>query len=86
MIAAQKNSGISRDEWLRALEDAGISDTEDDQEALTMEELAALLGIPRQTAMHRIKKLAEMGKVKRTHKWGTNSYGRRMHYVAWRLL
>jgi len=58
-------SGISRDEWMRALQEANIP-TEDDRSAMTAAELAAMLGIDHQAANRRLKALERAGKATRT--------------------
>ena len=74
---------ISRDEWLKALTDAGV---EDDQGATTAGEFAALFGLNRLTAERRLKALEAAGKVTRTHKRSARTDGRIVTCVAYRLV
>ena len=75
---------INRDEWLRALAEAGYPQ-EDDQSALTAAEFASMFNIPRQTANDRLGKLIRCGKAVRTTKSGLATDGRRIMFVAYRL-
>lgn len=77
---------IKRDEWLKALADAGIDDTVDDQDAMTTDEFAAAFGVNRFMAEERLKKLVAAGKAVRTKKFGLTSAGKRFHFLAYRLL
>lgn len=77
---------ISRDEWLKALGEAGIHDDVDDQDALTILEFAAMFGIDRQAAECRLKKLVKVGKATRTTKRGHRADGRTFSFVAFRLV
>jgi hypothetical protein len=77
---------ITRDEWLKALADAGVDHDADDQSAVTLPEFAAMLGVTRTTAAHRMQVLVRKGKAIRTHKWCANDYGRRIQYVAYKLV
>ena len=56
-------SGISRDEWLKALQEVGI-ERENDPDALTIDEFAAMFGMARTTAQHRLERLVAAGKTK----------------------
>ena len=76
-------TSINRDEWLKAVADAGIA-SEDDQEALTVQEYAELFSIDRQTADRQLKKLEAAGKARKTTKRAA-PHGRRLWYVAYRL-
>lgn len=80
-------SGISRDEWLKALTDAGLHET-DDQEAVTVPEFAAMFGLDRQTADRRLKRLEAIGKATRVRKRApaAGRDGRMCWYVAFRLV
>ena len=76
---------INRDEWLSALEAAGMSQ-EDDQQAITVHEFAAMFDLRRFTAERKLAELVKTGKAIRTLKLTTSPSGRRMRYVAYRLL
>lgn len=76
-------TGISREEWLRALADIGLP--EDDPSAVTVQEFAAMFELDRQTADRRLKALAAAGKATRTHKRALVSDGSRRWCVAYRL-
>ena len=78
------STAISRDEWLAALNEAGISDV-DDQDALTVDEFGAMFGIDRQTADRRLKKLEAAGKAVKTRK-RCAPHGRLIWYVAYKLV
>lgn len=80
------SGGISRDEWLKALEDAGVHSTVDDQDALTMAEVAQMLSITPLAAKLRMDTMVKLGRAKATFKWGTASNGRRQHLKAYRLI
>jgi hypothetical protein len=79
-------AAITRDEWLKALSEAGYQDDVDDRDAVTLDEFAAMCRIPRSTADSRMRALVLAGKAEKTRKWGVNSYGRRLQYVAYRLV
>ena len=77
---------INRDEWLKALKDAGFEDPGvDDQDAITIGEFAKLMGVPEATASNQLRALVARGKATRTLKKAMNTYGRRVSYVAYRL-
>ena len=80
-----KSEAISRDEWLKALSEAGYT-TEDDQSAITVGEFRAMFGLTKTTAVNRLLALVESGRAVETKKWGTTPYGRRIPYRAFRLL
>lgn len=79
------SSGISRDEWLRALESAGFDDR-NDPEAMTASELAAMVGIDRQAASRRLQRLEELGQATKTRKRVTSKDGRMLFSTAYRLI
>jgi hypothetical protein len=79
------SSGISRDEWLSALQSAGIDDR-DDQDAMTPMELGEILGIDRQAAVRRLKKMVKMGKATPTRKRVHDAGGRMQSHTAYRLV
>lgn len=78
-------TSITRDEWLQAVAAAGYTE-EHDEHAITLSEFVDLFKVPRQTATGQLRRLEEMGKAVRTQKIVTNSYGRRIRYIAWRLV
>lgn len=75
---------ISRDEWLKALGDAGFSQ-EDDQSAVTLSEFAALVGISRHVAAARLGALIAAGKAIKTKKYWVNGRGIRVLGAAYKL-
>lgn len=79
------NSGINRDEWLKALNDAGLHDGTDDQDAVTAAEFGAMFGLPRLTAERRLRALEQAGKATRTRKVTRSVNGRSIPCVAYRL-
>lgn len=77
---------ITRDDWMRALSEAGINDGEDDQSALTVAEFTALIGCSsRQAAVRRLNVLEVAGKAKRTTKRSRTTDGKVIMMSAWRL-
>lgn len=76
---------INRDEWLKALAEAGYHE-EHDEQAVTLMEFAAMFGIGRTTAQGRLAALIAAGKATPTHKWGTNVRGARIQFRAYRLV
>lgn len=75
---------ITRDDWLKALDDAGITG-ENDESALTVNEYAEMMGVSRCTAFSQLQRLVRLGKAAKTYKMGTTSYGRNIRYIAFRL-
>lgn len=79
-------TAISRDEWLKALNEAGLP-TESDEEALTASEYAELMGgIPRSTANGHLDRLVRAGKAIRTWKRQIRSDGDTIMSPAFRLV
>lgn len=76
---------IRKDEWLKALSEAGMS-LESDDSALTVQEFAAMIGLSWHSAQRRLSKLAARGLAIRTRKVVHSSYGRRQVITAYRLL
>jgi hypothetical protein len=76
---------INRDEWLRALADAGYDDKTDDQGAVTVAEFAEMFGLQRNAAERRLLRLEALGKATRTRKIGPRADGKRLSMVAFRL-
>lgn len=79
-------AAINRDEWLKALTDAGCHSDEDDQQALTIREFATMFGMGRMAAEIRLKRLVDAGKATETKKWAATPDGRRRHLKAYRLI
>lgn len=80
-------TAITRDDWLRAMAEAGVSSgLVDDQEAVTVAEFALMLGCSRSTANGRLEALTRHGKAIRTKKTVLNDYGRKINGKAYRLL
>lgn len=77
-------SGITRDDWLQALGEAG-QDLQDDDQALTSMEFATMFGIARSTAMARLEALVTAGKAVETRK-RQQINGRTTRCRAFRLL
>jgi predicted ArsR family transcriptional regulator len=75
-------SGITRDEWLSALNEP----VNNDPNAITVVELAAMLQIGRTAAKERMAKLVKDGKAVRLSKIVTNQDGRRHRVPAYKLL
>lgn len=75
---------ISRDEWLKALTDV-CGTFENDQEAVTILEFAAMFGLERQAAVRRLEAMVAAGKARRTKKVVRDDYGRTRSYIAYRL-
>jgi len=81
-----KNSGISRDEWLKAMQDAQLETSEDDQGAMTRSEFAALFGYSDGTSARRLDALVKAGKARETSKRVRDTRGRSVLLRAYRLL
>ena len=67
-IAAPKSSGIARDEWLKALAEAGIEDVQSDDGSITVEDFAEMFSLARSTSARRLEALVAAGKAKETTK------------------
>lgn len=81
---------MTRDAWLRALEEAHIEvreirDGRDDQDAVTVTEFAVMFGLAYRTALTRLAALERAGKATRTRKRASAVDGRRRSMVAYRL-
>ena len=74
---------ITRDDWLSAL---ALATEPEDPDALTMHELAALCQTSRRAMEHRVKQLADEGKVTRHWKMVTNGAGHRRRVSAYKLV
>lgn len=76
---------ITRDDWLRAV--AEIGELEDDQEALSIQEYADLMGTDYINATRQLNRLAKAGKAEKTRKNGRSPVdGRAVRFVAYRLV
>ena len=84
-IASRMNSGISRDDWLKALAESQPDLTENDPSALTVAEFATLFSITRNTAQKRLSLLETAGRATPTTKVGRGSDGRLFRSAAYRL-
>jgi hypothetical protein len=73
---------ITRDDWLRAL---GEADCPVDDNALTVQELMALLDLTEASAARKAKRLVEDGKAERVRKRVENAAGQRITVPAYRL-
>lgn len=67
---------IGRDEWLKALSDAGFG-TENDPDAITITEFAKMVGVGRLAAQARLEELVRTGKAVETKKWSLSASGLR---------
>jgi len=78
---------INRDEWLRAVQDAGLS-VEHDQDAITIDDFALMYDppLPRSTSRDRLEKLVGRGKAVRVHKGAVDRRGNRITVSAYRLV
>jgi len=76
--------GISRDEWLAAVAEAGLNGESDD-DAITVNEFAEMFQIPRTTAAGHLKKLVERGCARRAQKRGISDGGKTIMFAAYRL-
>lgn len=85
-IAAPKSSGIARDEWLKALDEAGVKEVRGDPSALTIAEFMEMFDIPRHTAARHLKQLERTNKAVRTTKLASGTDGRRLLQIAYRLI
>lgn len=78
---------ISRDEWLKALTEAGMANPDEhDDSAVTIREFAQMMGLAEFTAATHLRNLEAAGKATRTRKRLVNSYGRTVAYIAYRLI
>jgi hypothetical protein len=77
---------ISRDEWLKALSDAGLHDDTDDQSALTTIEFMQMFDLCETTARNRLAALVKAGKAIETTKVFVNARGHRLRARAFKLV
>ena len=81
-----KTPTITRDDWMKALAEAGLHH-EDDQQSLTIPEFMEMMGLcSLKAAADRLNTLVAKGKAKKTHKIAPGADGRRMARVSFRLL
>lgn len=78
-------TAINREEWLKALSEAGMPSDSDDQ-ALTVAEFAKMLGTKRTTAHARLQRLVTAGKAVQTRKRCVRSDGDVIMTTAYRLV
>lgn len=78
------SSGISRDEWLKALDDAGLV-VVDDQSAVSVSEFGTMFGIERTAALRRLSQLEALGRAVRTKKRIRDATNRQYTVTAWKL-
>jgi hypothetical protein len=80
------SSGISRDDWMRAMESIGVQSLEDDQSAITIIEFAAMIGAKRDVAKRRLEALVAAGAAVATYKFAPRTDGKRFQMRAFRLV
>lgn len=81
------SSGITRDEWLKVLTEAGLDAPTDDPEALTVNDFMVLTGLNLATASRRLKTLVAAGKAEVVRVRRLSPHGaRQITYQAYRLL
>ena len=76
------SSGISRDDWLKAVQDVQVPIV-DDQHALTTREFGEMMGCSHETAQRKLVKLVALGRVRRTTKLIARNTGARMPVSAY---
>jgi predicted ArsR family transcriptional regulator len=76
---------ITRDDWLKAMEEAGAHDDRNDPSAVTIIEFAAMFGLPRDAARRRLNALEQAGKATVTRKYGPRRDGKMFRMMAWKL-
>lgn len=76
---------ITRDEWLKALSEAGVG-IQDDPSAITIREFGTMFGLTDYTAVRRLKALVAKGLAIETRKVAPGRDGRRCQFIAYRLL
>jgi len=78
--------GISRDEWLHALQEANIDLCIHDPDSITTGEFGEMLNIDRSAAARRLKLLVKAGRATRTTKRVQGSDGRTVTLPAYKLV
>ena len=76
-------SGINRDDWLRAVEEAEAVTV--DPSAVTIAELGDVLGLRKDATIRRVSKLIALGKATAVQKWIKDRSGRPQRVNAYRL-
>lgn len=76
---------ISRDDWMAAVREAAQSPLPE-SDAVSIRELADLLGVDKSTADRHVKRLLHVGKAERTTKLTRTAIGTIMRVTAYRLL
>lgn len=76
---------ITRDDWLRALNDLEIVYTAQELEAVTVKEFAALIGCSRSVASLKLTRLVREGKAEKLAKRQRRADGGILHVPAYRL-
>jgi predicted ArsR family transcriptional regulator len=77
------SEAISRDEWLKAMGEAAAPP---DPDAVTVPEIAALLGMTRHTAYRHVLRLVDEGKAVPTFKRATGRSGVTKRVQAYKLV
>lgn len=80
--------GPTRDDWLKAVAEAGLPERTNDPDALTAPEFADLFDPPLhvQTARRRLEAMVKAGLARRTQKQTAGSDGRRLAVTAYTLV
>ena len=76
------SSGISRDDWLKAVQDVQVP-VVDDRGAMTTHEFGAMMGCSINVAQRKIKGLFALGRVRQTTKFITRTDGSRLPVSAY---
>jgi hypothetical protein len=80
-------SGITRDEWLRAMQEAGIDDcVSNDEDAITVVEFQEMMGVGRSSALARLRALVKAGKATPAIRRAKDRTGRSISVPAYKLL
>lgn len=78
--------GITRDEWLAALNEAAQPLPPEETDTMSAVELAKMFGVSRHTMNFRLERLMEMGKAERTTKRIRRTNGSVITVTAYRLI
>ena len=78
------STAINRDDWLRALTEAGLTH-DGDQDAITATEFGAMFNLKRAAARYKLAQLVEAGKAVPTRKRVADAAGRIVVVPAYRL-
>lgn len=79
-------SGITRDDWMRALTAAENQPLPEQPDLLTVVEFADLMQISRQSSARRLRDMAKLGLVERAKKLIRRADGSLMNVMCYRLL